>query len=206
MDKYTDDQWLDIVGRQYEVAMAAHCDLENVVAEDLARRTGANIERVRHALNLTDNPTLTEANRSWLEEVIAVNEQIRALMGDGYELLRERFNLMYQVVDSCGWELAKHLGGDRERHNDMLNSYACERRDGYSEGFAAYNWKTEAEDEQTRSRINAAAERDDADEVSRLLLVDRDLAVGMVDTYRKHESSETFATWAWSRLEQQHAE
>lgn len=204
MGKYHDREWLDNLGRQYEIAMAAHCDLEDVVAKDFSRRTGASVERVLHALNLTDDPDalkLTEVNRSWFEEIIAVKEQIRSLLGRDFEPLRARLDLMYDVVNGCGAELARHLGGESERYNEMLSAYAGDHKDGYSEGFAAWLEKTDAENEQTKSKINAAAELNDFDEAARLLFIKPQHAIRMLVAYRTAMSSEPFADWAWRHLE-----
>jgi hypothetical protein len=197
MDKYTDDKWLDSIARQYEIAMEAQCDLEDVVADDLGRRTGASVMRVQQALYLTDGP---DDGRPWLRDVIALNQQLRALMGDEYDAVRTRLELLGKVAESCGEAVARHRHVERDDGHGLLGAYTDDPEKG-SEGFAAWLGKVDAEEEETNSRIDAAAEADDADELARHLIVERPQAISLLAAFKAEPQSETFATWAWRHLQ-----
>jgi hypothetical protein len=147
--------------------MDALCDLEDVVAEDLARRTGASVMRVQHALNVTED---LDDGRPWVQDLVALNQQIKAIMGDEYQGVCARLDLLAEVTESCAAAVARQQGVDPDGGQALLSLYVDDSTKG-SEGFAAWLRKADAEDAETNSRLNAAAEADDAAEVARHLIV-----------------------------------
>lgn len=210
MNKYHDDQWLDNIARQYEIAFEAYCEMQDSMAKALAEQLGeANVEAVEYALATTN-------------EDLPLRKALRALMGAGFGRFLARMDSLDDAVETCAKDLAERLGWNPEYCCEALCEYVTDKRQkGYAGHFSEWLKEFDAEAEQSALVLNEAARvysrqrRPDRrhsslgiqsiETVAARLFVEPDQAARLLEAHYAEKPSESFATWAVNRLESKEA-
>jgi len=100
MDDYHDDQWLEIIARQSEIAFKAYAETLDCAAADLAKRLNESEDLVERALSLDPEATDPDGTKPWLGQLQELRERIRVLMGDSFVALETRIKLLTSAYNN----------------------------------------------------------------------------------------------------------
>jgi hypothetical protein len=215
MEKYTDNEWLENIARQYEIATVAHEAMMNCVTSDLARRTGLDAARIAHVLEMLPED---DVRRPWLDDAYDLRRRVQDVMGDEFERVRARLDLFMQASQGCAADLARHRGDSREVWDEQLCEFACERGKGCAESFATWLRREAARAEEVRAEIDTLtnlyflakrrdrkhweAKVDTVREIARLLIIEPEHAKALLDAFMGEPGqTDRFAAWALRQLQ-----